>query len=103
VVVRVLRRTAALGLLSAVVAFAVITARHQSKLRSLWYDESFTIVWLRSDWHEFWQLARRDSGNGIGYVFLLKVLDFVEQACASDRAGRRGVRIYKHACCSRNG
>ena len=71
-----MRRNAPGGLLSIALAFAVTTARHQSKLRSVWYDESFTIVWFRSDWRTFWNLARRDSGNGVGYVFALKVIDW---------------------------
>jgi hypothetical protein len=66
-----------IGLLGLVVMFAVATARQQSRLRSVWYDEAFTIVWMRADWEHFWQLARRDAGNGVGYIVALKLLDWL--------------------------
>jgi hypothetical protein len=69
--------TIANGVMFVVVMFAVATARQQSRLRSVWYDEAFTMVWMRADWEHFWQLARRDSGNGVGYVVALKLLDWL--------------------------
>jgi hypothetical protein len=70
-------RSLSTAVMCVVVFFAISTARSQSKLRSVWYDEAFTIVWMRADWEHFWQLARRDSGNGVGYVVVLRLLDWL--------------------------